>query len=310
MARPLVWDIDGRDWPHRDSSFFVEAAGLCWHVQRFDAPAAGAPLALLLHGTGASTHSWRGLVPLLREQGLAVLAMDLPGHAFTGLPPGGTRSTQLSLPGMADAVGVLLRKLEARPALVIGHSAGAALAVQMVLDGMIAPSVLAGINAALVPLRGLPRHVFSPLAKLMAATPVVPMLFSWRAADPAVLGRLIDSTGSRLDARGLDLYARLVQNPDHAAGALGMMAQWDLPALAKRLPALRTPLHLLAASGDRTVPPHDARRAAALLATEARRPVLELHGLGHLAHEENPSLVAQALAGPLLDELSAARRGG
>jgi hypothetical protein len=50
------------------------------------------------------------LAPLLsRRHGL--LVPDLPGHAFTGLPPGGAGAPQLSLPGMARAVHGLLHKL-------------------------------------------------------------------------------------------------------------------------------------------------------------------------------------------------------
>ena len=51
IGRPdrLDWAVDGRDWPHREASRFVDAAGLRWHVQQFSGPASGAPLALLLH---------------------------------------------------------------------------------------------------------------------------------------------------------------------------------------------------------------------------------------------------------------------
>ena len=59
------WAVEGRDWPHREASRFVEAAGLRWHIQEFGR--AEAPTLLLLHGTGAATHSWRGLAPLLAQ---------------------------------------------------------------------------------------------------------------------------------------------------------------------------------------------------------------------------------------------------
>ena len=36
--------------------------------------------------------------------------MDLPGHAFTSLPAGGTLSSQLSLPGMARALAQLMQE--------------------------------------------------------------------------------------------------------------------------------------------------------------------------------------------------------
>ena len=85
MQQRLLWERDGRQWPHREASSFTEAAGLRWHVQTMAPPAPGAPTVWLLHGTGASTHSWRGLLPRL-AQNFRVLAIDLPGHGFTGMP--------------------------------------------------------------------------------------------------------------------------------------------------------------------------------------------------------------------------------
>lgn len=298
MTQRLQWERDGSHWPHRAYSRFVQAAGLSWHVQQFDALQANAPTALLLHGTGASTHSWRSLVPLLRPH-FEVLSLDLPGHAFTDMPPGGASSQQMSLPGMAKAIGDLLAVLGVNPALVIGHSAGAAIAVRMALDGSAAPQHIVSINGALLPLGGLAGQVFLPVAKLMSALPFVPALFSWQASNPTVLDKLIGSTGSKLDAEGMALYGQLVRNPGHAAGALAMMANWDLPQLAQDLPRLATPLSLIIGSQDQTVPPRQAARLRALwpTASAAQPPHLTtLPGLGHLAHEERPDLVAQDIA--------------
>ena len=62
MSRPLAWEREGRIWPHRDASEFVPEGRHTWHVQRMGA--AGNPKVLLLHGTGASVHSWRGVMPM------------------------------------------------------------------------------------------------------------------------------------------------------------------------------------------------------------------------------------------------------
>src|SRR5206468_2126887 len=62
------------DWPNRAASLAVEAGGLRWHVQR----AGHGPVLLLLHGTGAATHTWRDLLPLLATD-FTVVAPDLPG---------------------------------------------------------------------------------------------------------------------------------------------------------------------------------------------------------------------------------------
>jgi magnesium chelatase accessory protein len=302
MADKLDWTRDGFDWPHRETSRFVQAAGLQWHVQQFaslappDATLAGqaAPLVLLIHGTGSSTHTWRDVIPLLQQR-FSVLALDLPGHGFTDMPQGSVASSQLSLPGMASAVQALLQALGVNPVLLVGHSAGAAIAVRLCLDALSSARLIISLNGALLPLGGLAGQLFSPLAKLMSALPGVTRLFSWRANDPAVLKKLIDSTGSTLDETGMKLYGRLVGSPGHAKGVLGMMANWDLVSLAHDLQRLSTPLQLVAARNDLTVAPIHAEQVQAVLPLGKRKPVVYLPDLGHLAHEEKPELLAQVV---------------
>jgi magnesium chelatase accessory protein len=285
MADALDWARDGRDWPHREASRFVHAGGLRWHVQRMGE----GPAALLVHGTGAATHSWRGLAPLLARH-FTVIAPDLPGHGFTQTPGRGG----LSLPGMARGLSALLRHLGAAPALAVGHSAGAAVVARMCLDGDIAPRALVSLNGALLPLGGIPGRLFSPLARLFAASPWTARAFAWRATDRAAVVRLIRSTGSIIEPAGIELYARLVRAPAHVAGALGMMASWDLHPLERDLPALAVPLTLVVGENDRTVPPADAQRVRALVPAAQR---VGLPGLGHLAHEERPQQVAELILG-------------
>ena len=302
MAAGLDWQRDGPTWPHAANSHFVESAGQRWHVQRWPAPRPDAPTWLLLHGVGAATPSWRGLAPLL-SQHVGLVVPDLPGHGFSGPAPAGRADMQ----AMAHSTSLLLQTLKVSVPTIVGHSAGAAIAVRMALQaeraGTATPTSIVGLNAALLPLPGLAGRLFSPAAKLLALNPLVPHFVAWRIGDPAVLARLLNSTGSRLDDAGTALYRRLVESPAHEAGALAMMARWNLPALAADLPRLRTPLHLLVADADRTIPPADAQRVLTML------PGTTLHtlpGLGHLAHEEEPSTVADVLLRQA--QQSAARR--
>ena len=283
----LDWACDSSDWPLRDSSRFVYAGGLRWHVQQLGA----GPSLLLIHGTGSSAHSWHRLAPLLAAN-WSVTAFDLPGHGFTrGEPAHG-----LSLAGMSGAVGALLQALSIQPLLAVGHSAGAAIAARMALDGLFAPRALIGLNGALLPFDRYPDMLFAPLARLLASVPFAPNLFSWRARDRVAVERLIESTGSKLAREDIDLYWRLVRSPRHVAGVLQMMAQWDLGELKRQLPQLRVPLVQLVGANDRTIPPSAAQRVRALL--PAAR-VMMLPQLGHLAHEERPDLVALAIGGAL-----------
>jgi magnesium chelatase accessory protein len=276
----LSWDRDGVNWPHRAASRFVVSSGISWHVQQ----AGQGPVLLLLHGTGAATHSWRHLWPLLVPHFTAI-AIDLPGHGFTGEPrPGG-----YALPAMARATTGLLRDLGIDPALIVGHSAGAAIMARMSLDGGVQPRALIALNGALLPFGGVAGQLFSPLAKFLAGTSVAPRFFAWRATDPNTVTRLMRETGSRIDPAGMGLYRLLARNPRHVAAALSMMANWDLDSLARDLPKLAPPLAMLAANDDRMIPPDVAYRVRALVPGAS---VEYLRGAGHLAHEERAEAVA------------------
>jgi magnesium chelatase accessory protein len=287
MSRRLDWDVEGAHWPHRDASRFVAAGGLRWHVQVLGDLESARPVALLLHGTGASTHSWRDVAPALARR-FTVVAPDLPGHGFSG----DASFNQLSLPGMARALSALIKALGVEPALGVGHSAGAALLLRMALDGLIAPRLIVSVNGALQPFAGLAGQVFAPIARMLALWPAVPSLFAWRASDPHVVGDLLRRTGSRIDADGAATYGILARNPAHVGAALGMMANWDLPGLKRDLARVDTPVLLIVGAMDAMVPPDDAVTSQREIGGSRH---LRLKGLGHLAHEEAPELVVRLI---------------
>jgi len=243
---------------------------------------------LLLHGAGASTHSWRALAPLLAAQFTLVMP-DLPGQGFTRQ---GNRQ-RLGLDAMADDLAALLTDQGWVPRGIIGHSAGAALALRLTELLAVKPAGVVGINAALGNFEGLPGVVFPILARLLALNPLVPSVFARLAGGEAQVKRLLSSTGSRIDPEGRRYYERLVSDPAHVDGTLAMMAQWQLEGLIARLPGIATPTVFLTGSADRAVPPSCSRDAAARM-PQAR--VEEFAGLGHLIHEEAAPLIAAAVA--------------
>lgn len=295
MSAHLNWDRDGFDWPQRKASRIVTAAGFDWRV----VTCGQGPALLMLHGTGASAHSFRDLIPLL-EHRFSIIAPDLPGHGFSADPP----AEALSLPGMAKAVAGLLDRLEVDPEIVIGHSAGSAVLAKMVLDGLIAPRTIVSINGALLPFHAMTGPVFSALAKMLAFNPVVPWMFAFQAANGRLVDRLLSETGSTIDERGAELYRRLTSNSGHVAAALRMMASWDLTILERELPRLETPLHLIVGTRDKTISPDQAFAVRSLV---PHAEVKRLAGLGHLAHEEAPQAFADHILA--LEEAPRARAG-
>ena len=277
------WEKDGRDWPNRAASHFVEAGGLNWHVQLMGQ----GPCLLLLHGTAAATHSWRDLAPLLAPH-FTLIAPDLPGHGFTSSLP----QARVSLAGFSEALRALLNKLQVSPDLVLGHSAGAAIALRMALDGAITPRAIFSLNGALLPLGDEHAAFFTRTARLMVGLPFVSKLCAWRASKHEVAAKLLRDTGSDIGPRGVELYTRLFSYPGHIHAALTMMAQWELRPLLRDLPRLVPALFLLIGSRDRAVPPLQARRIQAI---QPAARIITLEGLGHLAHEEAPERIVDAL---------------
>ncbi|MGZ6058330.1 MAG: alpha/beta fold hydrolase BchO [Myxococcaceae bacterium] len=279
------WQREGWDWPHREHSRFVDAggSGIRWHVQVMGS----GPVVFLLHGTGASTHSFRAVMPTLARR-FTVVAPDLPGHAFSRMPD----RFEPTLRNIAGALGELLAALDVQPELAVGHSAGAALQVQMALDGALPARRIVALAGALVPFRGVGTAFFSPAARMLARSSMAPRLIAFRARDTRNVERVVQGTGSHLDARGVDFYRRLASNPGHIAGVLRMLAVWDLEPLFTALPRLESELLLVAGDRDRAVPLAQAYTVAAAV---PRSRVEVVHGAGHLLHEEQPSAVARLI---------------
>jgi len=271
----------------------ISAAGLDWHVQ----VAGSGPTVLLLHGTGGSAHSWSGLLPLVAGSA-TVVAPDLPGHGFTT----GASLDSLTLPRMAESLQALLLALQLPPArLVVGHSAGAALALRLALMMQAAqtaqlaqtasepPRAVLGFAPSLVAPPEVYTRWLAPLINPVATSTPVARLVAKLSMSSGLIDSLLNSTGSRLTPAQRQPYKKLFSDRQHVRGAVGFMAAADLPALNAACRGLRSQIAFVLGAGDRWIP------------ETALRPVLQRHFAsadvqvwpgGHLVHEEEPARAA------------------
>lgn len=268
------------DWPLRAHARRVRARHDWWVVEHGQGPEI-----LLLHGAGASGHSFRHLAP--RLSGFRCLIPDLPGQGFTRA---GSRG-RFGIGPMAEDVAALCLAAGWAPKLVIGHSAGGPLALH--LSTLMPLSGVIGLNAALGQFDGAAGFLFPLLARALAATPFVPAMVSRLWGNEAKVRALIEGTGSHLDDAGIRQYVTLVRRADHVDGTLGMMAAWRVDRLMAGAAGLTVPTLLLANAGDRVVPPKVSHDAARML---PRAEVREMPALGHLAHEEDAGAVLSGFA--------------
>jgi magnesium chelatase accessory protein len=293
---------------------------LDWHVLRSasadspdasrgaEAPAAGRPpCVLLLHGTAGSIHQWARILPAIAGDAL-VIAPDLPGHGATrpaagaGAPvPAGC----LTLPGMASAVAELLQALGVRPSLIVGHSAGAAVALRMVLDGVATPAQVIGLNPALIPPPDFWVDLLAPFAGVVMESSWLARSAAWVARQGGVVHSVLASSGARLSPEQVVPYERLFADPAHCAAALAMMSRWNLPALVRDAASLTVPFTALAGARDRWVPPEPLAAQIARIPHARMEIVPEV---GHLLPEEAPGRVIEAIR-VALHEARPAREG-
>jgi magnesium chelatase accessory protein len=264
---------------------FVKADGLHWRLAEMGA----GDTILLVHGTAASIHSWRDVMPLLAATH-HVVALDLPGH-------GGTLSTDgdYSLARMGRGVAAVSKAMDLKPRVVAGHSAGAAILAWALARGMLSADHYISLNGAFYPFGGVAGSLFSPIAKLVAMNPFLPRILSGVASRHRV-EKLLRDTGSNIGDQGVSLYLDLFKDPAHIASALGMMAAWELRDMEKDLARIEAQCLFVTGGRDLAVPPDTAQKAASCCRMAKVERVAQY---GHLLHEENPALAAGIITGVL-----------
>ena len=270
-------------WPNRSNSEFIKSDNYNWHIQKFGST--GKKL-LLIHGTGASSHSWYPLIENLNLE-LEILCLDLPGHGFTRALA--RQKKQLVI--IVDQISLLLRNIDFYPNIIMGHSAGAAVAYELAKKIETKPNTIA-INAAFGQFSGLAGVAFPYFAKIASSTTIPARFLSLLASKEEIVRKLLASTGSIIPELQIKCYQYLFSNTEHVDGTLQLMADWDLGYFLDRLPEETAPIHFLVGDKDTTVPPHISKGWDQSMPNSS---LTQFNGLGHLLHEESPSTVSSIL---------------
>ncbi len=234
------------DWPNRQISRSVQVGGLHWHVQI----SGKGPLILLLHGTGSSTHSWADLTPLLNPEA-QILNVDLPGHAFTQ----GASVEDLKLEEIASNLIGLITELKLPwPTMVVGHSAGAPLALAFAVQAKVKPQIIIGFNPSLIPPPASYTQFFGPMLGPVTKSATLASILAKLAPMSGMTDRLLDSTNTNLPETNRNYYRRLFTSPDHVRGAMNFMASANIDQVLNASAKLPTKLIWVIGESDQWVP--------------------------------------------------------
>jgi pimeloyl-ACP methyl ester carboxylesterase len=245
---------------------------------RTSGPPAGLPV-VLIHGWASSGRMWDGLMAGL-EDSFRCLAVDLPGHGDSEkLPLGWYSMENLSRVIVDVCVGLRLRS-----PVLIGHSMGGTLALDLAAEGELRPSEVAVINPVIMGRQisggGIGLRVARPFAEVTRR--VWPMATRLLRRAPAVVGRPWPHTFRRLSE---DMGRT---TGDAAVGTARAILGHDL---TPKLGRIHIPVLILIGEKDRTVPPREGRLAAERI-LHARLVVLPA---GHHPHDEMPGPCLAAL---------------
>ena len=83
---------------------------------------------LFIHGSMGSVEDWETLYPLLKDR-YRVTAIDRPGMGFSDI-----KNNDYTLDGNAKIVREIIKKLDLKNVIIVGHSYGGAIALRMAID--------------------------------------------------------------------------------------------------------------------------------------------------------------------------------
>lgn len=257
----------------------------------------GEPTLILLHGFGASVFSWREVMaPLAAAH--RVIAFDRPAFGLTerpmrgewGTPADWARGLPYSAEAQADLTVNLMDALGVEKAVLVGNSAGGAIAILTALKhpqrvqalALISPAVYSGgPNAFVQWLLRTPQmqHIGPLIARRIQDWGVDFARSAWH--DPE---RITDEIWTGYTA------PLQIKNWDRALWELTNASRAN--NLAAQLDRLTLPVLVITGDDDRIVPTEQSVRLAQALPNAS---LVVIPACGHVAHEECPEATLRAI---------------
>ena len=273
---------------HPPRGRFLELRGVRLHfVERGDGPAI-----VFLHGTGSLIQELElSGVPAAAAKKHRIILFDRPGHGHSSRP----RLRLWTAAAQARLFHEALDRLDALPAVVVGHSSGASLALTMAQKFPRDVSGLVLISGYYFPTA---KPVFA--VPLVTAIPVVGdilvhTVLPWIARAGWIQWLYTIFAPAAIPERDLHCPKSLCVRPGQlrAAAAEASYAPWRALLNRRRYKKLKLPMAIVAGAGD-----HLIRTAIQASALHEQCPGARYHlvrGAGHMVHHIAPEEVMLAI---------------
>lgn len=260
----------------RASADLVNVAGVRLHVR--DDGVRDAPAVILIHGFGASLHTWEPWASALNPE-FRVVRFDLPGSGLSSPDPTGDYSDDRSV----QVLTALMDQLGLGKASLVGNSIGGRVAWTFAarhperVDKLVLVSpdgfASAGFEYGKKPEVSFTTDAVLQAMRFALPKPLLRMSLAPAYADPAAL---TDALTHR--------YHDLMRSPRSREALIARMSQTVLTDPVPMLGRISAPTLLLWGEQDALIP---LANAADYVKALPNGTLVPLPGLGHLPHEED-----------------------
>jgi pimeloyl-ACP methyl ester carboxylesterase len=263
-------------------SAFVEVQGMEVHY-RIEGNTQDTMPIVLLHGTGASLHTWDGWTASLIANH-RVVRLDLPAYGLTGPHPKGDYSMSAYVSFLND----FLTKLNISKCILGGNSLGGSIAWNYALQHPDRVSALILVDAGGYPASKTTKRE-SPVAFRLATVPVVKDLFQYVLPRSVIEKSVSNVYGdpSLVTDELIDRYYELSLHPGNRRAFIDRMSSMSKPTDTLLIRQLHMPTLIMWGERDLLIPVECAYKFQRDLPNDT---LAVFKGLGHVPMEENPAL--------------------
>lgn len=242
------------------------------------------PPVVLLHGHGANLGIFALLAARLADGGRRVVALDQRGFGRSSAVP-----STFGFPGLVDDLATVLSTLDLHDAVVVGHSLGGAVALDLAIEQ---PDLVADRVTALVLVNSSARGPADGRV-VRAKAAALEWTLTERVGRHPRHGLVLARANFGAEARRSHVAGvRAVGFASPAARRRGLTRRLLGIDLSDRLGEVHVPVLVLAGGADRVVSPHESERIVAAL-DRARLEVFP--GAGHVLPVERSVDVADRI---------------
>jgi pimeloyl-ACP methyl ester carboxylesterase len=273
-------------------SDFIEVQGQVVHL-RDEGPRSDPLPIVLIHGTGASLHTWEGWATALKGQ-RRVIRFDLPGFGLTGPWSDSFTGTYPHERYQGDAYArftlALLDTLQVQRAVLAGNSLGGEVAWR---TAFLAPQRVASL--VLVDASG---PAFTPLLVpvgfRIARLPVLNRVMEVLLPRPLVARSVAEVYGNpaRVSDELVDRYFELTLREGNRRALSTRLQHLQAGEDAERIATLKLPTLILWGGRDRLIPPSVAQQFQQQISGSQ---LVVFDALGHVPQEEDPAATVAAV---------------